>query len=87
MRPWTPCSILSSLPPLNDISDRIEGTEAEDFLTFADEQVDNANHFQLSWDQAVMPELEQPLMDNLSEILAGNITPEEFAENMDNASN
>ncbi|GAB3848944.1 extracellular solute-binding protein [Nesterenkonia populi] len=74
-----------SLPPLNDISDRIEGTEAEDFLTFADELVAEANHFQLSWDQAVMPEHEQVLMDNLSEILSGNITPEEFAENMDSA--
>lgn len=71
-----------SLPPLNDVEDRIAGTEAEDFLSFASDLVGNANHFQLSWDQAVSPNEEQPLMDNLAAILQGNMTPEEFVEDM-----
>ncbi|WP_022873061.1 extracellular solute-binding protein [Nesterenkonia alba] len=74
-----------SLPPLEGIEDQIAETEDADFLEFANELVSEANHFQLSWDQAVMPEHEQALMDNLSDILSGNITPEEFAENMDAA--
>lgn len=71
-----------SLPPLNDIQDRIEGTEAEDFLGFADEIVDNANHFQLSWDQAISPSEEQAFGDNLAGILQGNMTPQEFVDSM-----
>lgn len=71
-----------SLPPLNDVEDRIAGTEAEDFLSFADDMVAGANHFQLSWDQAVSPAEEQPLMDNLAAILQGNMTPQEFVDDM-----
>lgn len=44
--------------------------------------VADANHFQLSWDQAVSPAEEQPLMDNLAAILQGNMTPQEFVEDM-----
>lgn len=70
------------LPPLNDIDDEIAATEDADFLEFANEIVSEANHFQLSWDQAVSPSEEQPLMENLENILLGNITPQEFADNM-----
>ncbi|WP_300344425.1 extracellular solute-binding protein [Nesterenkonia sp.] len=71
-----------SLPPLNDVEDRIAGTEAEDFLTFANDLVGEANHFQLSWDQAVHPDQQQPLMDNVAAILQGNMTPQEFVDDM-----
>lgn len=71
-----------SLPPLEGIEDQIAASEDADFLEFANELVSGANHFQLSWDQAVSPEQAQPLMENLEYILMGSITPEEFAENM-----
>ncbi|GAA3281526.1 extracellular solute-binding protein [Nesterenkonia halobia] len=71
-----------NLPPLNDIGEEIEAAENADFLTFADELVSEADHFQLSWDQAVSPEVSQPLMENLEKILVGEITPEEFSEAM-----
>lgn len=74
-----------SLPPLNDIEDRFAGTEAEDFLTFANDLVANANHFQLSWDQAISPAEEQLFGDSLAQILSGEITPEEFVDRMNNA--
>lgn len=64
------------------IEDQIAASEDADFLEFANELVSGANHFQLSWDQAVSPEQAQPLMENLENILMGSITPEEFAENM-----
>ena len=70
------------LPPLDDIDEEIAATEDADFLTFADEIVSEAHHFQLSWDQAVSPSEEQPLMENLENILLGNITPQEFADAM-----
>lgn len=71
-----------SLPPLEGIEDQIAETEDADFLEFSNQLVSDANHFQLSWDQAVAPDQEQPLMENLENILLGSITPEEFAENM-----
>lgn len=71
-----------SLPPLSDIEDQIAETEDSDFLQFSSELVGEANHFQLSWDQAVAPEVAQPLTDNLSQILRGDITPEQFVEAM-----
>ncbi|TLP72811.1 ABC transporter substrate-binding protein [Nesterenkonia sphaerica] len=71
-----------SLPPLNDIGDRIEGSEAEEFLSFADELVGSANHFQLSWDQAISPSEEQAFGDNVAAILQGNMTPQEFVDSM-----
>ena len=71
-----------SLPPLNDIDDRIAGTEAEDFLTFANDLVAGANHFQLSWDQAISPSEEQAFGDALAGVLQGNSTPQEFVDTM-----
>ncbi|WP_150461441.1 ABC transporter substrate-binding protein [Nesterenkonia ebinurensis] len=71
-----------SLPPLNDIEDRFAGAEAEDFLTFANELAANANHFQLSWDQAISPSEEQAFGDALAEILQGSSTPQDFVDTM-----
>jgi len=71
-----------SLPPLNDIEDQIAETEDAEFLEFSSQLVGEANHFQLSWDQAVAPEVAQPLTDNLSQILRGEMTPEQFVEAM-----
>lgn len=71
-----------SLPPLNDIEEQIAETEDADFLEFSSQLVGDANNFQLSWDQAVAPEVAQPLTDNLSGILRGEMTPQEFVDAM-----
>ena len=71
-----------SLPPLNDIEDEIAETEDADFLEFSSQLVGDANNFQLSWDQAVPSDVAQPLTDNLSQILRGEMTPEQFVEAM-----
>jgi len=71
-----------SLPPLNDIEDQIAETEDAEFLEFSSQLVGDANHFQLSWDQAVASNVAQPLTDNLSGILRGEMTPQEFVDAM-----
>ncbi len=71
-----------NLPPLEGLDEQIAATEDEEFLGFAYDAVLEAPNFQLSWDQAVDPSQEQPLLENLELIFLGQITPEEFAENM-----
>lgn len=74
-----------SVPPLEDVDERVDEMEDADYLQFIDSLVEEANHFQLSWDQAVSPQEEQPLTENVEGILRGTITPEEFVENMNAA--
>lgn len=71
-----------NLPPLEGLDEQIAATEDEEFLGFAYDAVLEAPNFQLSWDQAVDPSQEQPLLENLELTFLGQITPEEFAENM-----
>lgn len=71
-----------NIPPLKGLEDKIQDTEDPEFLSFAYDMVQEAPNFQLSWDQAVDPSQERPLLENLGQIFAGDITPEEFAENM-----
>ncbi|WP_150461462.1 extracellular solute-binding protein [Nesterenkonia ebinurensis] len=71
-----------SLPPVEGIEDRIAETDNADFLEFKNSLVAEANHFQLSWDQAVSPDHEQALIDNLAALLQEQITADEFIEAM-----
>lgn len=71
-----------TLPPLEGIDDQIEASEDADFLELTNEMVSEANHFQLSWDQAVPPNQEQALMDNLAAVLQGESTPQDFVDAM-----
>lgn len=71
-----------NLPPLEGLDEQIAATEDEEFLGFTYDAVLEAPNFQLSWDQAVDPSQEQPLLENLELTFLGQITPEEFAENM-----
>lgn len=71
-----------NLPPLEGLDEQIAETEDEDFLGFAYDVVREAPNFQLSWDQAVDPSQEQPLLENLELVFLGESSPEEFAEAM-----
>lgn len=71
-----------NIPPLEGLDEQIAATEDEEFLGFAYDMVRDSPSFQLSWDQAVDPSQEQPLLENLELIFLGDITPDEFAENM-----
>ncbi len=71
-----------TLPPVKGIEDRIADAENSEFLEFNNTLVSEANHFQLSWDQAVAPDDVQALLDNLASLLQGDATPDEFIEAM-----
>ena len=42
----------------------------------------NAPHFQLSWDQALPPQQATELLTNLSQVFLGQITPDQFVTAM-----
>lgn len=71
-----------NLPPLEGLDEQIAETDDEEFLGFAYDVVREAPNFQLSWDQAIDPSQEQALLENLELVFLGQMTPEEFAENM-----
>lgn len=73
---------VGAVPPLLGIEDEIAQAESPEYLTFVYEMVLDAPHFQLSWDQALPAAQAQELLENLSEIFLGEITPARFVENM-----
>lgn len=71
-----------NIPPLEGMDDQIAESEDSEFLGYVYDSVREAPNFQLSWDQAVDPSQEQALLENLDLVFQGNISPEEFAERM-----
>ena len=74
---------IGNIPPILGLEDRIAGLPNDDFMLFSYDLLANSPHFQLSWDQALDGARAQALLDNLSEIFLGSISPEEFASRMD----
>ncbi|WP_062378763.1 extracellular solute-binding protein [Demequina pelophila] len=73
---------VGTVPPLLGLEDKIAASDDAEYLTFVYDMVKDAPHFQLSWDQALPPAQAQELLSNLSQIFLGEITPEQFVENM-----
>ncbi|WP_300344426.1 hypothetical protein [Nesterenkonia sp.] len=71
-----------NIPPLQGLGEEIEQAESSEFLGYVYDSVRQAPSFQLSWDQAVDPSQEQALLENLDLEFQQEITPEQFAENM-----
>jgi len=71
-----------SLPPIKDLGDKIAASPDAKYLTFAYDLVQNAPHFQLSWDQALPPQAATELLTNLSEVFLGQNNPEQFVTAM-----
>ncbi len=71
-----------SLPPIKDIGDKIAASPDAKYLSFAYDLVQNAPHFQLSWDQALPPQQATQLLTNLSQVFLGQIAPEQFVSAM-----
>lgn len=69
-------------PPVTGIEDRLAESERSDWLLFIYRLVQDASYFDLSWDQALPPESAQELLTNLGSVFSRNITPEQFARNM-----
>lgn len=74
-----------SLPPIKDLGDKIAASPDATYLNFTYDLVQNAPHFQLSWDQALPPQQATELLTNLSQVFLGQISPEQFATAMNAA--
>jgi raffinose/stachyose/melibiose transport system substrate-binding protein len=70
------------VPPVEGIQDKLADTDDAEFFQFVYGMVEDAPHFQLSWDQALPSGQAQELLTNLSRIFLGEITPQEFVDNM-----
>jgi raffinose/stachyose/melibiose transport system substrate-binding protein len=70
------------VPPVVGIEDKLAETDDPEFFEFVYSMVEEAPHFQLSWDQALPPAQAQELLTNLSQIFLGETTPQEFVDNM-----
>ncbi|AUZ88680.1 sugar ABC transporter substrate-binding protein [Arthrobacter agilis] len=71
-----------AVPAVNGIEDQLAASEDKDFVEFVYGLAQDAPSFQLSWDQALSPAQGDAMLANLDQIFIGEITPEEFAENM-----
>jgi raffinose/stachyose/melibiose transport system substrate-binding protein len=70
------------VPPVVGIEDKLAETDDAEFFEFVYGMVEDAPHFQLSWDQALSSGQAQELLTNLSRIFLGEITPQQFVDNM-----
>ena len=78
--------VASGNVPVTDGAESVlEGSDQAEFLTFAYDMVQEAPSFQLSWDQALSPAASQQLLTSLSQLFLGQVTPEEFAQAMEQA--
>lgn len=66
------------IPAVDGVEEKISDTEHPEYLDFAYSMVQDAPHFQLSWDQALPADQGQALLTNLSQVFAGEMTPEQF---------
>ncbi|MDR1824257.1 MAG: extracellular solute-binding protein [Bifidobacteriaceae bacterium] len=72
-----------AIPPVADAQAKLEASDDAAFLMEAYTLLLEAPHFQASWDQVIPSDDAQELLTNLDKIFLGQITPEEFASNMD----
>ncbi|WP_422772963.1 ABC transporter substrate-binding protein [Plantactinospora sp. WMMC1484] len=74
------------VPPVTDAAPRLRGTEHAAFTTAVHELVVRAPSQNLAWDQAVEPEVAAALITNLRRLFRGQLSPEQFAAAMTEAS-
>lgn len=73
---------VGDVPPVQGIASQLAGAPNGDWLQYAYNMVLNAGHFQLSWDQAMLPQPAQAVLTNLDQLFLKQITPKQFADNM-----
>lgn len=74
---------LGDVPAVQGIESQLASAPNSDWLQFNYEIVQNAPHFQLSWDQALLPQPAQALLTNLDQLFLKQISPAQFSTNMD----
>ncbi|WP_027943328.1 extracellular solute-binding protein [Amycolatopsis taiwanensis] len=71
-----------SVPPVNGIQDKLAKAPDPDYLTYVYNLAAGAPNFQMSWDQALSTGQADALLTNLDQLFGKQITPEQFAANM-----
>lgn len=70
------------IPPTVGAEQFIKGSPQEGFLDFGYNLVLDSASFQLSWDQALPSDTSQTLLDNIQQLFALSITPQQFVDAM-----
>ncbi|MDA8371202.1 MAG: extracellular solute-binding protein [Nocardiopsaceae bacterium] len=68
------------VPTTTGAEELLKDSPDPDFATFQYEMVQDAPHFQLSWDQALPPEVATPMLTEIEKLFNGQISPEEFVD-------
>ncbi|WP_327699825.1 ABC transporter substrate-binding protein [Streptomyces sp. NBC_00459] len=73
------------VPPVKDLEAKLKATDNADWTTYVYGLARDAKSFQLSWDQALTPELGNELLTHLDQLFLGEISPQQFCAQMDEA--
>ncbi|MEU0073488.1 extracellular solute-binding protein [Streptomyces sp. NPDC006332] len=73
------------VPPVKDLDTKLKATDNADWTTYVYQLARDAKSFQLSWDQALTPELGNDLLTHLDQLFLGQISPQQFCAQMDRA--
>lgn len=68
------------VPTTVNAEEAVADSPDPEFATFQYEMVRDAPHFQLSWDQALPPEVATPMLTQIQSLFNGEITPEQFVD-------
>ncbi|MGD0167967.1 MAG: extracellular solute-binding protein [Gaiellaceae bacterium] len=74
-----------NIPPIKGILTKLKAGANAGFTTWCYNLVQQAPHYQHSWDQVLFPDPANALLTNLDQLLLGNITPQKFSQNMNAA--
>jgi len=70
------------VPIVNGADSKLSGSDDAEFLGFVYDTASNAKVFAQSWDQALSPSAAETLLDNIAKLFQLDITPQQFADNM-----
>ncbi|HEX4203293.1 MAG TPA: substrate-binding domain-containing protein [Ktedonobacteraceae bacterium] len=73
---------VGDVPPVQGIESQLASAPNGGWLQYNYKIVQNAAHFQLSWDQALSPQPAQAVLTNLDQLFLKQITPQQFSDNM-----
>jgi raffinose/stachyose/melibiose transport system substrate-binding protein len=73
---------VGDVPPVQGIESQLASAQNGEWLVYNYKLVQNTPHFQLSWDQALLPQPAQALLTNLDQLFLKQISPQQFSNNM-----
>ncbi|HJU00373.1 MAG TPA: substrate-binding domain-containing protein [Actinomycetes bacterium] len=71
-----------AVPIVKGADSQLGSSKDADFLKFVYDIASNAKVFAQSWDQALSPTAAEKLLDNIAKLFQLSITPQQFADNM-----